>query len=227
MLEQLPINIVDIGVLIVLFLGAVIGLALGFVRGGLFVASWLGAGLSTLYGLPTAQVFTRKYIVDKFFADLTAGVGLFLITLVILFLLSSLIGGWVRTSRLNALDRSLGMVAGLTTSICLLAGSLLAIECMLPDGKRPEIIQEAKSLAMIRICAGLLNDVLPDKYKNLCAEAVNDAVGQTKKVIEKGIYERLVRPDARNLRIGDRTGYDKKERINLESAIDRLNKNSQ
>ena len=227
MLEQLPINIVDIGVLILLFLGAAIGLALGFVRGGLFVASWLGAGLSTLYGLPTTQVFTRKYIVDKFFADLAAGIGLFLITLVILFLLSSLIGGRVRTSRLNALDRSLGMVAGITTSICILAGSLLAMESILPNSKRPEIVQEAKSLTMIRLCAGLLNDVLPEKYKILGAKAVNDAAGQTKEALEKGIYKRLVRPDPRNFRNVDRTGYDKKERINLESAIDRLNKNSQ
>ena len=42
-MENLPINGLDIGVIAVLFVGALIGLAVGFVRGGLFVLSWLGA----------------------------------------------------------------------------------------------------------------------------------------------------------------------------------------
>jgi len=93
--ESLPLNAVDIGVLIELLLGGLVGLALGFVRGGLFIASWIGAGVATVFGLPLAQPYSRQYIEDKFFADLAAGVAIFLVALVVLFLLSSVIGGWV------------------------------------------------------------------------------------------------------------------------------------
>ena len=126
--DSLPLNAVDIGVLIELLLGALVGLALGFVRGGLFIASWIGAGVASIFGLPFAQPYARQYIDDRFFADLAAGVAIFLLALVILFLISSVIGGWVRNSRLNALDRSLGMVAGLATSVLLLAvGSTVGV----------------------------------------------------------------------------------------------------
>ncbi len=50
----------DIGVLAVVFLGALFGLVTGFVRGGLFVASWVGAGLVTIYGFEQATRLQRN-----------------------------------------------------------------------------------------------------------------------------------------------------------------------
>lgn len=226
MLEVQPMNAVDIGALIIMIFGCLIGLALGLVRAGLFIVAWLGAGLATYYGLPIMKIYTQQFIDDKFSADLTTGVGIFLVTLVCLFLLSSLIGSWVRHSRLNALDRSLGMVAGLATSSFFLAGAFLIMENIWPGNQQPKIMQEAKSLPIIRLSARHLNDVLPKKLKNLGAETFYDATNQSKKAVEKGIYDRLVRPETKNSENEDRIGYEKKERNNLKSAIDRLNQSS-
>ena len=225
--EPLTLNAVDIGVLIELLLGGLIGLALGFVRGGLFIASWAGAGVATVFGLPLAQPYSRQYIEDKFFADLAAGVSMFLVALVVLFLLSSVIGGWVRNSRLNSLDRSLGMLAGLATSVLLLAGAFLVVENIWPGNKQPKVIQEAKSTPMIRTGARLLNDILPEELKVLGAEAVKDATDKTKQAVEKSVFDRLVRPDTPDSEDEERPGYDNKERKTLERAIDRLNQSSQ
>ena len=98
-MENLPINILDIGVIVLLVLGAIIGLALGFVRGGLFVLSWLGSAIVTIFAFPVIRPYARQYIENEFFADLAGGVLVFIATLVVLFLLSSVIGGWVRNSR--------------------------------------------------------------------------------------------------------------------------------
>ena len=67
-----------------------------------------------------------------------------------MFLLSSLIGGWVRRSRLNALDRSLGMVAGIATSILLISGAYLVMENILPENKRQKFIKDAKGIPVLR-----------------------------------------------------------------------------
>ena len=224
--DTLPLNAVDIGVLIELLLGALVGLALGFVRGGLFIASWTGAGVATIFGLPVAQPYAWQYIDDRFFADLTAGVAIFLFALVILFLISSVIGGWVRNSRLNALDRSLGMVAGLATSVLLLAGAYVVTENIWPGNKQPSVIQEAKVTPMIRASAQLLNDLLPKDLKILGAEAVGTVTGKTKEAVEKRVFERLVRPDTPKSGDEERPGYDTKERNTLERAIDRLNQST-
>ena len=63
-MENLPINGLDIGVVAVLFVGALVGLAVGFVRGGLFVLSWLGAarqaGATVLIGDAGRSYFPRE-----------------------------------------------------------------------------------------------------------------------------------------------------------------------
>ena len=224
--DSLPLNAVDIGVLIEVLLGALVGLALGFVRGGLFVASWIGAGVATIFGLPFVQPFASQYIDDRFFADLAAGVAIFLLALVTLFLVSSVIGGWVRNSRLNALDRSLGMIAGLATSLILLVGAYVVVENIWPGSKQPSVIQEARVTPMIRAGAQLLNGLLPKDLKILEGEAVGTVTDKTKEAVRKRIFERLVRPDTPKSGDEERPGYDTKERNSLERAIDRLNQST-
>ncbi len=227
MLENLPISLLDIGVLVALLLGGLTGLVLGFIRAGLFVVSWLGAGLATLFGLQIVKVFARKHIEDEFLADLASGVGIFLVTLIILFLLSSLVGGWVRASRLNALDRSLGMVAGLATSIFLLSGAYLLMENILPEDKRQKLVKEAKSLPMISVTARVLSESLTNNFNYFNNHSLNQNETQSKQAINKRIFDRLVLPEAKDAENEKRPGYNKKERSNLERAIDLFNNSSQ
>ncbi len=226
-MENLPLNIIDIGVLVVLLFGGLMGLALGFVRGGLFVFSWLGAGIITLIGLPTAQPYARQYIKEQFFADLAAGVAIFLVTLVVLFLASSVIGGWVRKSRLNALDRSLGMLAGLITSVLIIIGSYLVVENIWENEKdQPAMIKEAKSKPMIRLGAKFLNDVLPADFKVMTKKAADDVTNKAKQTTDsvgKSVFEKLVKPEIEKSKDEQRPGYDNKERGSLNNAIERLN----
>ena len=224
--DSLPLNAVDVGVLIEVLLGGLVGLTLGFVRGGLFVASWIGAGVATIFGLPFVRPFAYQYIDDRFFADLAGGVAIFLLALVTLFLVSSIIGSWVRNSRLNALDRSLGMLAGLATSLILLAGAYFVVENIWPGNKQPSVIQEAKVTPMIRAGALLLNGFLPKGFKILDAEAVGTITDKTKEAVKKRVFERLVRPDTPKSGDEERPGYDTKERYSLERAIDRLNQST-
>ena len=227
MIENLPISLLDIGVLVVLLIGGLIGLVLGFVRAGLFVISWLGAGLATLFGLPIAKVFARKHIEEEFLADLASGVGIFLVTLIILFLISSLIGGWVRGSRLNSLDRSLGMVAGFITSIFLLSGAYLFMENVLPEDKRLKFVKNAKSLPMISVTARVLSESLMNKFNYFSKHSFNQTEIPSKEAINKKIFDRLVLPEAKKAENETPPGYDKKERSNLERAIDLFNSSSQ
>jgi len=119
------------------------------------------------------------------------------------------------------------MLAGLATSVLLLAGAFLVVENIWPGNKLPKVIQEAKSTPMIRTGARLLNDILPEELKVLGAEAVDGAADKTKQAVEKSVFDRLVRPDTEKSGDEERPGYDNKERNMLERAIDRLNQGSQ
>ena len=112
------------------------------------MASWAGAGFTTLYGLPVIRPFAREYVSEVFYADLLAGFSLFIAALILFFLASSIIASWIRNSRLNALDRSLGLLAGLVTSIVVLSLSVLCcfVE-VLQVGCRSVMITECWSRA--------------------------------------------------------------------------------
>lgn len=217
-MEDLPMNILDIGVIAVFAIGALFGLLLGFIRGGLFILSWLGSGLATIFGFPYAQPYGRQYIENEFFADLASGGAVFLITLVVLFLLSSFIGGWVRQSRLNALDRSLGMLAGIATSAILIAGGYVIAENMWQD-KPPKWLTEAKTLPVIRTGASLLNEFLPQDFKVEGLEKLDKLTDETRENIEKKAYEQLLNPRNKNSDVQDRKGYDSKERKAMERLL--------
>ena len=220
-MDSLPVNILDLGVIALLLIGALIGLALGFVRGGLFVLSWIGAGLATLFGFPEARPLARNYIETVWIADLTTGVVIFLVTLVVLSLISSAIGGWVRGSRLNSLDRSLGLLAGLATSALILMSGSLA-DTLLPKDQRPAWANEARSLPLIESGADVLKKAVPEKL-GLFKKSAGEASRKTKDAIQlKETYDRLVEPTPAESGREDRPGYDSKERRALERTIQGL-----
>ena len=167
MLENLPISLLDIGVLVALLLGGLTGLVLGFIRAGLFVVSWLGAGLATLFGLQ------------------------------------------------------------IVTSIFLLSGAYLLMENILPEDKRQKLVKEAKSLPMISVTARVLSESLTNNFNYFNNHSLNQNEIQSKQAINKRIFDRLVLPEAKDAENEKRPGYDKKERSNLERAIDLFNNSSQ
>ena len=223
MFENLPVNVVDIAFVAILIIGGATGLVLGIVRAGLFILSWLGASIATIYLLPYARPFTKPHISTPFYADLFSGIVVFLGALIVLFLISSLISGWIRNSRLSSLDRSLGMVAGLVASSIIILGTVKAFDNLILESKRPPVMQKAKSLPLVRQYANYLNKQLPETIRIPDSKSVNQAVKQTKKVLEKNIYERIIRPTITKPIEEKIKGYSEKERVILDNTFERLN----
>ena len=214
-------NVFDISVIILLALSAITGLILGFVRGGLFLISWLGAAITTFIAFPYAKPYSRQYIEHDFFADVTAGLIVFIITLVIFFLISTIVGGWVRNSRLNALDRSLGMLAGVVVSSFIIVGGYILFEQIWPPKKQPIWILQAKVLPLVRNGAQVLNQLLPVHFQIAATKLIQSKTSGTRKKIEREAYERFIRPNNKGVGVQDRSGYNKKERREIENLLDR------
>ena len=109
-MDNLPVNITDIAVIIVLLISAFLAYVRGSVHEVLSVAGWIGGGLITIYAFPFAQPFARDLISIELAADLAAGIAVFVISLAILSIMTSAVSKRVQNSTLNALDRSLQVV---------------------------------------------------------------------------------------------------------------------
>jgi membrane protein required for colicin V production len=208
----------DIGVLAVVFLGALFGLVTGFVCGGLFVASWVGAGLVTIYGFEQATPLAAQYIQPEWVADLVAGAALFIIALIVFHLISHMLSGWVRSGRLNALDRSLGLLAGLVSALLVICVGYLFMSNTLEDDT-PDWIETARTRPAVERGALLVRDLLPPDIVGEAGSALQRAQQRANDVdAARKALDRLTRPPETSAPPAQE-GYKEGEREGLEDLI--------
>lgn len=208
----------DIGVLAIVFLGALFGLVTGFVRGGLFVASWVGAGLVTIYGFEQATPLAAQYIQPGWLSDLVAGAALFIIALIVFHLISHMLSGWVRSGRLNALDRSLGLLAGLVSALLVICVGYLFMSNTLEDDT-PDWIETARTRPAVERGALLVRDLLPPDIVGEAGSALERAQQRANDVdAARKALDRLTRPPETSAPPAQE-GYKEGEREGLEDLI--------
>ena len=209
-IKDLPVNVVDIGVLLILLVSAVLAYARGFVHEVLSVGGWVGAIFATFYGFPYAKPFARKYISLDLAADLAAGTVIFIITLVFLSLLTRAIAKQVQNSALNVLDRSLGFLFGLARGAVLVCVAYIGLAIIMPEEDQPAIVREARTMQLIKPGAALLEQLVPDHI-----------TGQTNSGSKTSIdVKSLLSPKPKQQDVPARDGYNKDQRKNLERLID-------
>lgn len=217
-MDSLPsITVIDAAVAGVLLLSALLAFARGFVHEVLAVAGWVGAIFAAIYGFPHLQPYARDIIPMKTAADLTAGAIVFLVTLVVLSLLTTAVSKRVQDSALNALDRSLGFLFGLARGAVILCLIYIGIEVLLPKKDHPDWLTEARTLPLIEEGAGWLRTLLPESMGGRTDSGAAGRIMETGRTLEN-----LLSPEPRATppKDGDggTTGYSDAQR----KALDRL-----
>lgn len=215
------VNALDIAVIAVLLLSGLFALMRGFVHEVLSVTAWVGAALATLYGLPLARPLARQYIEADWLADIAAGAGIFLVTLIVLSLLTNMLARRVRDSALNSLDRSLGFVFGLVRGAVLVSLAYILALWLSAPGDPPAWITEAKTRPMIEGGARLLQAAVPEEYGQAEA-ATRSAADEARRVREaEKAFRELARPSAGEPTASPLPYYGKAERQQLDLLIQR------
>lgn len=195
-MDALPLNVLDLIVLVVLLLSAVLAFFRGFVHETLGIAAWVGAGFAALYGLPMIQAKVRELIPVSWAADATAAVAIFLVTLLVLSIITRAIAKRVQDSSLGSLDRSLGVLFGLARGAFLVGLAYIVLAWLIPPADHPEWIQKARGLPLIQQSAGLIQSVVPQEL------GIGDTADQGKRTAEEAIelkrtFDNLTQPQVR------------------------------
>lgn len=161
-MEDWPIGPGDLAVLIILLLSAIVAFVRGFVREFLGVLAWIGAAIVTLYAFPAAQPFLRQYISIEWMADLVTGLVIFIVSLVVFSTLAHFAARGVRTSALNAVDRSLGFLFGLLRGGILVCLAYLVLVYASEDGRLPSWVEDARSRPFVDQGAAWLVGLVPE-----------------------------------------------------------------
>ena len=168
-------NLVDVAVLAVIALSAAFAFARGFVREALSIAAWVGAALVTLYGFNYVYGITTRFVTTPLLAELVAGAGLFLVSLIVLTILTSSIARLVQFSALSPIDRTLGLIFGVARGAVLAAVAYFVVDITLPPNARPNWLRDARSLPLLAQGADMLRGVLPESLQLKSASAMDDA----------------------------------------------------
>ncbi len=168
-------NALDLAVLAVVLLSAIFAFARGFVRETLSIAAWVGAALITLYGFNRVYPIIARFVTAPLLADLITGAGLFLVSLIVLTILTSSMARFVQSSALSPIDRTLGLVFGLLRGGILVSLAYLVLDVSLPQNDRPAWVQQAKTEPLLAQGAELIRTVLPKSLQLKGVAAVDDA----------------------------------------------------
>jgi membrane protein required for colicin V production len=177
------VNLVDLAVLVVIALSAIFAFARGFVREALSIAAWGGAALITLYGFNSVHGIAARFVTTPLLADLVAGAGLFLASLIVLTILTGSVARFVQWSALSPIDRTLGLIFGVARGAVLVSIAYFVVDITLPPNDRPSWLRDARSQPLLAQGADMLRGVLPESLQLKGASAMDDAqraIGQAK-----------------------------------------------
>jgi len=220
-MDNLPVNITDIVVAIVLLVSAFLAYSRGFVQEVLSVGGWVGAAFITIYGFGYVQPYAREIIAIELLADLAAGVIVFVVVLAVLSLLTRAISKRVQDSALNALDRSLGFLFGLARGAVVLCLIYLGISWMIPPAEQPAWLRDARTMPVIETGAHWLRSLVPEKTAAEAEQAASGVQEQARKIEEaQKMMEGLVSPSPKGDNTGTTEGYGAQIRKEMERLID-------
>jgi membrane protein required for colicin V production len=169
------VNALDLAILGVIAISAVFAFARGFVREVLSIVAWIGAGLTTLYAFNHVYRLVIRFVTTPLLADLIAGAGLFVTSLLVLTILTGYLARFVQSSALSPIDRTLGLIFGLARGAVLVSLAYLMVDISLPQSDRPGWIKQAKSEPFLAQGAELLRSALPEPLQIKATAATDDA----------------------------------------------------
>ncbi len=158
-------NWLDIGVVAIIVLSAVFAFARGFVREAFSVIAWGGAAAITLYGFGWAYDHIDPYVHNPLLSQVIAGFGLFIISLIVLTMVTGILARMVSATAFSPIDRTLGFVFGLARGVFLVCLAYLLVAMALPPSDWPPWLRDAKSGPYLNEGADLLKGFLPEALK--------------------------------------------------------------
>lgn len=164
-------NVLDILVVTIVILSGLFAFARGFVRECLSIASWSAATGAALYATPYLRPYAEHYVPKGAVADATAAGAAFLVTLIVLTIVTGAISRRVQHSSLSALDRTLGLLFGLMRGGLLVAIGFLALSFVLPPGaERPQWIAQSRTAPLFAEATSGLSRLMPEPLRKNAAQ---------------------------------------------------------
>ena len=166
----MPITWLDILLLGVMLISGLLAMIRGFMREILSITAWGAAAVATLLLYPRLLPIAKANISSDIVATGAVIGGVFLITLLIVSIITVRISDMILDSRIGALDRTLGFLFGLGRGLIIVVVAFLFFAWLVPGSKQPDGVRNAKSLEVLNKTGEWLQALLPQDMDNYLSQ---------------------------------------------------------
>ena len=149
----MPITWLDMILLGVMLISGLLAMIRGFMREILSIAAWAAAAVATVLLYNKLLPYAKANIASDLIASGAVIGGVFLITLLIVSVVTVRISDMILDSRIGALDRTLGFLFGLARGLVIVVVAFVFFAWLVPDNKQPDGVRNAKSLEVLKSTA--------------------------------------------------------------------------
>ncbi len=158
---EMPITLLDGILLGITLVSAVLAMVRGFSREVLSVVSWAAAAAAAYLFYKPVVPFLAPYISNETIAQIAAAGIVFIVTLIIVSVITMKIADFIIDSRIGALDRTLGFLFGAARGVLLVVVAMLFFNWLVTENQ-PAWVSQAKSKPMIDSLGAKLMSLLPE-----------------------------------------------------------------
>ena len=158
----MPITLLDIVLIVVMLISGLLAMVRGFMREILSIIAWVLAAVATLYAYSKLLPLAKQYFNNDIVAAVAVIGGVFLLTLLIVSILTVRVSDMVLDSRIGALDRTLGFLFGLARGLIIVVVAFVFFNWLVPEHSQPEWVKSAKSRIVLARTGQWLMSMLPE-----------------------------------------------------------------
>ena len=158
----MPITLLDIVLIVVMLVSGLLAMVRGFMREVLSIIAWALAAAATLYSYSKLLPVAKQYFNNDIIATAAVVGGVFLVTLLVVSVVTVRISDMVLDSRVGALDRTLGFLFGLGRGLVIVVVAFMFFTWLVPDRSQPGWVKSAKSRVVLTGTGQWLMSMLPE-----------------------------------------------------------------
>jgi membrane protein required for colicin V production len=180
---SMPFQLLDFILIGIMLVSGILALARGFTREVLSLIAWAAAAVAAYFAIQQKQLLdlVTPYVDKPILAQIAVGAVAFIITLIIVSIISVKISDRVVDSSAGAFDRSLGFIYGLVRGLVLVSIAYLFYGWLQPPENQEDWIRNAQTLPIVQKVSDALvlvvGKISPDAAQNLSKTSISNPQG--------------------------------------------------
>jgi membrane protein required for colicin V production len=158
----------DVFLIAVMLISGLLAMVRGFMREVMSIVAWGAAAVAAVYFFPRLLPFATQYFAswnEWVVKGIVLG-GVFLVTLILVSIVTVRISDKILDSRIGALDRTLGFLFGLARGLIIVVVAFIFFDWLVPHKSQPAAITNARSFPVLQKVGDWLKMQLPDDPEN-------------------------------------------------------------